>query len=165
MFINQSIVAIVFKLINFITFIGIGLFIFKKFFKQDILCLMSKEQETRHALLTQQTNLEKQQHELNNLVKKENIECQNLKTKIDEWKKRVLIQKDKQQEEINTIFSDLKNRHTAITLKKENQRIQNEIIDVLIVKLEQSLSDHFKNPQESNNYLNVITHFMNERVS
>ena len=165
MFINQSIVAIVFKLINFMMLVGIGFFLFKKYVKQDILSLINKEQENRHALLTQQINLEQQQYALNDLSKKELIECQNFKSKIDEWKKTVLIQELTQQEERNKIIATIKKRHTLITTKKENQHLQNEIVNALIISLEHSLSEHFKNPQEGITYLNTITHFMDERVS
>src|SRR5579872_6156133 len=104
MFINQNIVAIAFRLINFAALISIIFFIFKKY-KIDLLALISRKKTAHHNLLTQQKELEIQQHNLNALAKKEALQCDNFKAKVDEWKKAVVIENNKKEEEHHKLLA------------------------------------------------------------
>lgn len=165
MFVNQSIVAIAFKLINFFTLIALSAFIFKKYIKADLLSLMTKERIVREHLFSQQILLEKQQLELDALVKEESMTCHNLKSKIDEWKKVVALEHDLTKKEYEKALTARKNRRALIALEKENKRIQTIVLDAVIANLQQSLPLHFKDEKKNTDYLNSILHFMNERIS
>lgn len=165
MFINQSIVAIVFKLINFFALIGIAYFAFKKYIKADILFSIAQKEADHHLLVTQQAALEHKQQNLNLVIKKEILQCQNFKSKIDEWKRVILEEQDKQEEELNKLLSTLKKRNAEIAVKKENKRLQNDILNTVVADLQRSLSHDFKDHKKSADYLNSIVNFMNERTS
>src|SRR6266567_2533321 len=99
MFINQSFVAIIFKFINFFTLIGIALFVYKKYLKADILFFIAKKEADYQDLLTKQTTLENKQRDLDLLIKQEAIQCQDFRSKIDEWKKIVTLTQEKEEKE------------------------------------------------------------------
>ena len=165
MFINQSFVAIVFRLINFFAFVGLVSFVYKKYFKADMLFLIAQQEVDHQNLFTQQTILENKQRNLDLLLKKEALECQDFRSKVDEWKKVVIIEKEQQEKEYNTLLAMAKKRTAEVFLKKEHQLVQNNIINAVIVDLEKSLSDNFKDSKQGTEYLNSIMHFMNEKTS
>src|SRR5579871_6120569 len=141
MFINENSVAIAFKLINFMALVGLVLFVFKKYAKKDILSLMDQEEAQHNALLVEQKNLEMQQYDLDRIIKKENLACEQFKATIDEWKKVALHEKSTQEKERHAFTSAIKQRHAQLALHKENTRIQNATIDIMIATLDTRLSD------------------------
>lgn len=165
MFINQSFVAIIFKLINFFSIIGLALFIFKKYFKADILFAIAKKEIDCQNLLRQQTTLRDQQKELELIQQEEIIQHQNFKSKIDQWKIAVLADQQKQKEGHHTFLAITKKRNSEILLKKESQRLHNNIIDIVVSDLEKSISSEFKNPQKGADYLADIMSFMRKKTS
>ena len=165
MFINQDTVAIAFKLINFFTLIGLSFFLFKKYIKSDLLILIAKRKAAQECLFTQQASLEKQQLDLDALLKEESVLCQNFRSNIDEWKKVVTLEQDLAKKEYDAALVAHKKRNATIALHQENQRIQTIVSDAVITDLQQSLSQHFKDEKKSTDYLNSILHFMDERIS
>ena len=165
MFINQSFVAIVFKLINFFAIIGLGFFIFKKYLKTDLLSSIAKKETDHQDLLSQQIMLENKQRDLDLLIKEETIQCQNFQSKIDEWKATVLREQDKQEKEQSNLAFVIKKRKKDIAVKKENQRVQKIIFTSVITDVEKSLASDFKDFKKGTDYLNAIVHFMNEKIS
>jgi len=165
MFINQSFVAIIFKLINFFAIIGLGFYIFKKYLKTDLLFSIVKKETDHQDLLTKQTMLENKQRNLDLLIKEEAIQCQNLQSKIDEWNATVLQEQDKQEKEQSNLAFVIKKRKKDVAVKKENQRVQSTILNGVIANLENSLSNNFKDSKKGTDYLNAIVHFMNEKIS
>ena len=165
MFTNDNFVAIFFKLINFFTLIGLAFFVFKKYLKTDILFLIAKKQTDHENLLALQSDLEKKQRELDLLLKQEALQCHDFRTKIDEWNKAVMLQHEKQIHEQSAFFAIAHKRKIEIALKKENRRIQNSIIDTVLIDLKKSLSEDFKDSKKSAVYLNSIVQFMNGKIS
>jgi hypothetical protein len=165
MFINQSFVAIIFKLINFFALIGIAYFVYKKHLKSDILSSIAKKDADYQDLFTLQITLENKQRNLDALFKQETLQCQDFRAKIDEWKKVVTLEQEKEEKAHITLLAATKKRNAEIFLKKENQRVQNHILEAVITDLEKSLSHDFKSTQKNTDYLNAIMHFMNEKIS
>ena len=165
MFINQSFVAILFKLINFFAIIGIACFIYKKYMKADIFFLIAKKETDYQDLFTLQTTLDNKQRDLDLLLKQEALQCQDLRSKIDAWKKTVTLEQEKQEQEYNALLAIAKKRTRHVLMKKENQRMQNKIINAVIMDLEKTLSHDFKDSKKGDNYLDSIIHFMNEKIS
>jgi len=165
MFINQSFVAIIFKFINFFAIIALACYAYKKYLKADILASIEKKETDYQYLLTQQISLENKQKDLDLLLKQETLECQDFRSKIDEWKKVVTLEQEKQEQDNKALMTIIKKRNIEVSLKKEHRRIQNNIIDSVTADLEKSLSHDFKNSKLGTDYLNSIVYFMNEKIS
>jgi hypothetical protein len=165
MFINQSLVAIIFKFINFFALMGIAAFVFKKYLKADMLTTIEQKKTDHENLLTQQKKLERKQHDLDTLIKQETVRCQEFKAHIDEWKKVTMLEQDKQEKEHAIFLIHSKKRHADIAIKKEEQQTQNKIIDIVVTDLKRSLVHDFKDSQKTTDYMSAIVHFMNEKTS
>ena len=109
--------------------------------------------------------LEKQQHNLDIILKKESELCQALIVKINEWKKAVTHEQNLFQKNYNEAMIAIKERDADIAQKKENQKTQHIIVKEVVLNLEKSLSTYFENPKNNNKYLSTIFQFMNERAS
>ncbi len=165
MFTNQDIIVIAFKLINFAALIGVGFFLFKKHILPDLILSIARKKNTQDSLFLQQTNLEKQQLNLDTQLKDDAAQCETFRTKIDEWKK-VVAQEHTQLKKEHEHMLVLARKHTEdSTLQREQKRIQKIVAHTVVARLQKSLSQHFEKQQESSDYLNSIIDFMNERVS
>jgi hypothetical protein len=165
MFINENIVAIVFKLINFIALIGAFCFVFTKYLRATLVSLIHEKEASHEALCAQQLHLESKQHSLDVIIKAEAAQCQDFKYKIDTWNKAIAIETEKQRQESQKLVVTIQERQAEIALKKENQRIQNDLTVLMATQVKTSLDDYFKNPQCSEKYIDTIIQFMNKRAS
>lgn len=164
MFTNQDIIAIVFRLINFVALIGIGFFLFKKHILPDLLLSLTRKKENQDFLSAQQASFEKQQFHLDVLLKEDALMCQDFRTKIDIWKKAVALESDYHQKERNNIMATVKQRLAHNALQQEHSRVQNIVIHNVAIDLEKSLSAHFKDQKQGSAYLNSILQFMDEKT-
>ena len=164
MFISEDIVATIFRLINFISLIGLGFYIFKKHIASDMWNTITKKNAAKHALYNQHISLEKKQRDLDHILKEESLECEQFRLKIDEWKNKIAI-KSTMHEKQRQIQKDL----IAIKVlqraeQRENTRVKTCITDLLIPELQESLSSHFNDEKNGMPYINSIVHFMGERI-
>ena|SRR6266404_5989225 len=165
MFTNQDMIVIAFKLINFIALLGVGFFLFKKYALPDLLQSIARKKNKQESLFLQQTHLEKQQVNLDTLLKDDAIQCEKFRSNIDEWKKVVAQEQVHLEKESNITLASVHKRIEHTAMLREQQRIQKIVTHAVVERLETSLSAHFQHAQQNNEYLNTIIDFMNERVS
>ena len=165
MFTNQEMIAIAFRLINFVTLAGGAIFLFKKYALPDVLLNIAQQHNKQNALYKQQAELEKQQQSLDILLQKDALECNIFRTRIDTWKKNVALEHMQREQERNKMIKLLLQRLEQHARYREEQRVQNIVTRAIAHDIETSLSEYFKNDEQGNEYLNSILQFMNERAS
>src|SRR5438445_13626783 len=116
MFTNQEIIAVIFRLINFIALIGIGFFLFKKYILPDLHASIIRKKEDQNALSAQQTTLEKQQLHLDALLKEDSLLCAEFRLKIDKWKKAVTLESESHEKEHHKSLIASNKRTAAIAI-------------------------------------------------
>ena len=164
MFINQDIVAVVFRLINFVALIGVAFFLFKKHLMPDLLMSIATKKNDLDYLATQQTALEKQQLNLDALLKEDALMCESFRLKIDEWKKVALAKAELQEKEHKDTINKYNQRIADIALQREQTRVQNIVTHEVTAQLKESLSTHFNGSEKNAEYMNAIIQFMNEKT-
>lgn len=165
MFINSEIIAIMFRLINFIAIIGALFFIFQKYGKARFLARIQQEKDAHQALRTQQLLLERQQAQLDALSKQDALACEKLKSNIDEWKKFVTLEHDTQLKKHTLSIESLKAHKINIKNQKEERLAQSMVIKAVATNIEKSLTQHFSDPQKNSAYLEEIVNFMKRKTS
>jgi hypothetical protein len=165
MFSNQDIIVIAFKLINFVTLLGVGFFLFKKHVLPGLLLSIARKKNKQDSLFLQQDSLEKQQRNLDILLQEDAAQCENFRTNIDEWKKVVSQEHNKLTKEHENMLVVLRKRREHTATQREQKRIQNIVAHTVTQQLQTSLSDHFAKTKKSSEYLDAIIDFMNKRVS
>jgi hypothetical protein len=165
MFSNQDIIVIAFKLINFIALLGVGFFLFKKYILPDLLLSIARKKNKQDSLFLQQTNLEKEQYNLDIHLKEDAAQCEHFRAKIDEWKKVVTQKQSKLTKEHENMMVILRKRIKHNSLQRERKRTQKIVAHAVVKQLQTSLSDYFEKPEKNSEYLDAIIDFMNERIS
>lgn len=164
MFINENIIAVAFRFINFISLLGLGFYIFKKQFAANIWDTITKNNNAQQALYNQRLMLEKKQQELDIILKEESIRCEQFRQKIDTWKNIVTLDTIAREKKYHEHKALITAKKTHIALHKEHDRVQTIVLNKLIPALQKSLTNHFSDKQNGADYLNSIIHFMNERI-
>lgn len=165
MFINENIVAILFRLINFAALIAAAMFLYKKYIKCDLLCMIAEQKASHEHLYEQQLSFEQQQVALDTLLKEESVLCKNFRTKIDEWKKVTTLEQEVAQKIHAQELIAGKQRAATIAENREQEKIRTIVTQNVATNLQKTLSLHFKDAQKNADYLKAITHFMDERAS
>ena len=165
MFINHDIIAIAFRLINFVAIIGALFFIFEKYGKDKFLARIKQEENNRQALRTQQIVLEKQQAQLGADSKEDALACEKLKTYIDDWKKVVTLEHENQVQKHTSFLLASKKRKADIATGQEHKRVQRIVTQEIISNLEKSLALHFADTKKNSAYMTDIVLFMNRKAS
>ena len=163
MFINENVIAVIFRFINFISIIALSLFLFKKHILPSIFERIAKEKECHDSLLIQQSNLEKKQVTLDILLKEDAAKCEQFRAKIDTWKKIVLQEFAQLQQERNDYIDILINKKNQNAVQMEQARTQAIVLAKALPQLENSLVRHFTSEHHTIEYLNSIVHFMDEK--
>ena len=164
MFINEEIIATIFKLINFLCVITVGFYLFKKYVAPDIETTITKQVAAQKALQDQQITLENRQCELDATLKEQLLLCEQLKNTIDKWKNFVAIESAVAEKQHTAYKAVIEKKIAQRAVQKEHDRVQGVVINQLIPQLEESLSHFFNKENNNTHYLNSIVHFMNKRV-
>lgn len=164
MFINESIVAILFRLINFAALIAVAIFLYKKYIKCDLLCMIAEKKSSHEHLCEQQLSFEQQQAALDTLLKKEAVLCKNFRTKIDEWKKTITLEHEMAQKMHAQELVAAQERAATIAANREQEKIRAVVTHEVAANLQKNLSRYFKDASKNSDYLNAIVRFMDEKA-
>ena len=165
MFINQVIIAVIFRLINFGIVIGVATYFFRKYALPVVYTMMAQKDAEKEFLLSQQILLEQKQVELDDLIRRDFLLCESLKLKVDEWR-------DSVKKECFIHEKDNLKRNEDLEIKKRKKsellaqsRLQKTIATVVLADLQKSLADHFEKDDAASAYLDSMVQAINERVS
>lgn len=165
MFINQVIIAVIFRLINFGIVIGVATYLFRKHGLPVVDTMIAQKDAAKQLLLSQQLLLEQKQIELDNLITQDILLCESLKVKINEWKdvaekERIVHEKDRlKRNEILVI-----KRRKKAELRAQ-AHLQKTVATAVLVDLQRSLTDRFEKDEAGEAYLDSMMQAINERVS
>ncbi len=163
MFINETLIAVFFRLFNFCLVIGLAAYGFKKYIMPGIRDAMIKDEAEREFLIAEQHVLERRLTDLQEVLQQDADVYKCYAAKIDEWKKVVAHQEVLCQKECEA-------RQTAFVIKEKNKiewrnkmALQSLVAKKVVEDLHTSLTQHFKKNDAGEAYLEDIIHFMNEK--
>lgn len=165
MFINQVIIAVVFRLINFGIVVGLATYLFRKYGLSIVDAMMAQKDAEKELLLSQQLLLEQKQAELDNLINQDVLLRESLKLKVNEWKdvaEKERIVREKYLLKRNEMLA-IKRRKKAELLAQVH--LQKTVATAVLVDLQKSLTDRFEKDEAGQAYLDSMVHAINERVS
>lgn len=149
-------IDLIFKIINLVIVIILAIYIFKRFFLSYLKHSIEAEHLYLQSLNQELHDLSQSHIKLNKELIHQDDYCLNLKMKIDIWRNSVnekneqLIQ---QQEEFTVKLREkLVEQSKLYALKRVQRQISNQVIN----KLEDELKNYFKHPEHGSNYLERI---------
>lgn len=165
MFINQVVVAVIFRLINFGVVIGLAVYFFRKYALPLFYTMIAQKDAEKELLLSQQLLLEQKQAELDSLIEQDVFVCESFKLKVDEW--RSFVEKERA-----IHAKDCLKRNEIIEVKKRKKsellaqgHLQKIVATAVIADLHRSLINHFEKDDAASVYLDSMVQAINERVS
>jgi hypothetical protein len=165
MFINQLIIAVIFRLINFGILIGLAACFFRKYGLPVVDIMIAQKDAEKELLLSRQLLLEQKQAELDSLIKQDVILCESFKRKISQWRDVVAQERsvhEKDRFKRNEILA-IKKRKKAELLSQAY--LQKTVAASVLAGLQKSLTDRFEKEDAGEAYLDSMMQAINERAS
>jgi hypothetical protein len=128
-----------------------------------IVDLMAKKDAEKEFLLSQQVFGDQRQYELDDIIKKDVIIGDDLKIKIDQWKRVVDHERAQEMRDDVIRISCVAQNNDKKRAFKEKQRVQEKVLKSVVEKLSSVLPHDFENRQVSDEYFDEIVAFMNKR--
>jgi hypothetical protein len=164
MFIDQVVIAIIFRLFNFGLIIALAAYGFKNYVLPGVLLLIAKKESEKEFLLSQQVLLQQHQSELDNHIKQDMIRGEQLRMKVDTWK-RITQEEYCTHKKQNLIKeAELEKKYTQTIEYQKKILLQSFVANKVVSNLQLSLTKHFDNENSGVQYLEDIIEFMNERA-
>lgn len=165
MFINQVVIAVVFRLLNFGIVVGLAFYLFRKYGLPVVYTMMAEKDAKKEFLLSQQLLLEQKQRELDDLIGHDLALSESIKLKVNEW--RDIAEKEQLIRE-----QDRLKRSELLHIKKRKKsellaqtRLQEAVAAAVLADLQKSLTHHFENNDAASEYLDSMVQIINERAS
>ena len=130
---DEQIIDFIFKIVNFVVFIGLGVYFFKKYALRKIITGIAQKESFIRGLFDRQQELEQQQYALDQTIAKEEVLCLALKKKINLWNHHVGNELKKQQQEeeeqIQIVYMRLKKRMEMVVTSQIKEKAFQRAID------------------------------------
>jgi hypothetical protein len=160
MFVGESLVSFIFRLLNFAVLGGLGVYLFKRHALasihqqiKDKEIVISELKQHRDTLKETLRNLEQQAYE-------QSLTCSQLARKIDRWHNACVQQKYKENEERQRLITALNKK---ISLQYHNntlQKLQQQKLPSVVVTSEQKLQQQFSSQDQGTEYIGKLLKFM-----
>jgi len=162
MTINGEIIAIIFRLINFLILIALGIYCFKKYALELIRADMSSEQEHLDGLKAQAEELQQEKRNLEKGIKEDARACSLLREKITTWHIAA-------EQELHAFKAEREGRIEIVKARAEKQaqtielyRRQRIIVPAAIEKAQTLLEKTFASKDRAHSYVQQVIAKMEE---
>lgn len=162
---NEAIIAITFRLLNFAVLIALFIYIFKKYILPTILIRIGQKEALLRQLFNKQQALEQEQYALGETVAKEAQLCAELKKKVQQWKKEVDQEFAERTKEKTEGIKQLKQKTQQRAQWYGNNKIKKEVLTAATAQAKVSLKKQFADPKKGHNFIQPIIDFMRKGVS
>lgn len=165
MFTSQAMIAVFFKLLNFFILMSLAAYAFKKYILPVVQDLMAKKEAEKEFLLSQQTFCDQRQYELDDTLRKDALLGEDLKIKINQWKRVVDNEHACENNDDVARRSRTMRKNDKKRALKEAQRVQEKVLRSVIMQLSQVLPRDFENEKAGDTYLSDLVAGMDKRAS
>ncbi|BDC34169.1 hypothetical protein Noda2021_01270 [Candidatus Dependentiae bacterium Noda2021] len=152
----NSLIAILFRIINFLVFVGLGIYFFKKKMLKATQQKINEKEVYLKSLQEQDRMLNNQFSSLEDVLKKQEEKCASLTEKVVQWKVAQTHQAAKKLQKRN---AHLKTMHERLELKEEyinQQRFEQAAVLEALKKTKEDLEQHFSKDAAGQSYMHTI---------
>lgn len=162
---NEFIVAVIFRLLNFAGLIALFVYLFKKYALEVIaICIVQQESLVR-ALFNRQDELEVEQRALDEQVVYEAQLCAELKEKIAQWKNLVdqdLAAREHVRADRIKLLSQHAHQHAQNYAMNKAKR---QVLSQVSTHVRDTMTKQFTDAKEGQKFLEPIINFMRKSTS
>ena len=162
---NENIVAIIFRLLNFVGLFALFFYLFKKYALQMIIIQIGQKESILRNLFNRQQALEQEQYLLDERVTKEAQLCASLKEKVVRWRKLVdqkLAERDQERTDRIKLLSQVAHQHAE---NHAMNQVKKGVLSTIATQAQGVLSKRFADTKEGQEFIKPIIDFMHKSTS
>ncbi len=157
---NTTIVAAVFKLINFFAFVGLLGYLFKQKMLGQLHTKIAAEKAAFDTMVQEHKGLEDQQRDLEHAIVEQKDVCEILKQHVQQWKATFEETVHAREQERAQLQKLLKEKITQQTNYLMQEQIKERVLPQAIKQAEQQLQDTFADEKNGRAYLTDLMQAM-----
>lgn len=160
----ESLVTIIFRILNFAALMGLFAFIFKKYFRKDIEASIENDRLTEINLNTRISEIEHRSSELSESIIKQEKLCQHLVARTSEWK--LAFEKDVKlrQQEQQTLHKRSRERAERQAKTIAHERLVQAVLPKALEAARNKLKKSFETSAHSKEFVQGILAHMKKSV-
>ena len=160
----ESIITIIFRILNFAALIGLFAFMFKKYFRKEIETSIENDRLAEINLHTRIIEIEHRGSELSEEIIKQEKLCQHLVARTDQWK--VAFEKDiklrqLEQQALRKLMAERAERQ-AKSIAYE--RVIQAVLPTALERARTRLAKSFANPADGKEFVQTILNHMKKSI-
>lgn len=160
---HSSLLSIIFRLINFGVLIGIGYYLFKKYFKNGIDEKIVQKEAVVKGLEEQGYFLEAKVIHLENQRREQEKYAALMRQKIDDWRIAVAAQNNKKQEEMRVSADRIAEQVARINQTLQHERWRKTVLPRALADAKKKLTEQFSDSKSAQSYIyDTVNHL--ERI-
>ncbi|MFZ5953954.1 MAG: hypothetical protein ACOYT8_02505 [Candidatus Dependentiae bacterium] len=152
----NSLIAILFRIINFCFFVGIAIYFFKKKVLTATKQKINENEVYQKSLQEQERMLENQYFRLDDQLRAQNEKCHRLLSKVTLWKVASDALHAKKNQECHRNKERMAVRNDLIQTLINNQRFEKEALQKALSKTKQDLQKKFSDESVSRSFIHDI---------
>lgn len=160
---DESIVNIVFRLINFVALLGFAAYIYKRYFFSDITEKINQEETEKETLCHQIGELDQQSNTLSHEIIAQEEHCKELQTRVTQWQH--VFNQEMETRRKDSLNLRIKSAERADRQKKfvEQEDLINAVFPQAIEQINSSLINTFSDSDRNEKFIADIIGIMKKR--
>ncbi len=143
----------IFNVINLMLLIGLGVYAFRNYFLPSVKDALLKRVLLLKNLNTMHEKLKRDQDQIQQQIKKQELSCQDLVNKVSKWKTIVNYESIKHSEQKQRYLQALQTKVQAQAKQQALEHAQKKIAPSVLVTLERELIDYYHNESHVKRYI------------
>lgn len=161
---DESLVAIIFRILNFVALIGLFTFVFKKYFRNDIEQTIENDRLEKINLNTRISELEHRGSDLSEEIIKQEKLCAHLISRTDQWKAAFEkdIEQRRQEQQVLHIKATERAERQAATIVRE--RLIKAVLPKALDSAHNQLEESFEKSEHGKDFVRSILAHMKKSL-
>lgn len=163
MFANESIVAILFRLINFGVLAGVLWYMFKRYMLQDVKDQMRQKETARQDLLYHKISLEMRQQDIVQQIADQDTLGKSLTGKVQVWREAFVRVEHEREMEKDQLKKALDQRAQLQHHYMLVAQVQKRVVPHVVAQTRTMLEQKFTSPDQAKGYLGDICAYLKQK--
>lgn len=156
---DESLVSIIFRLINFGALIGLGVYVFKRYFLHDIIEKINQEGLEKESLRHQVQELDDKSNVLSGEIVEQEQLCHKLSERVEQWHHFFNEDIERKRKENQEFHAKAVERLEKQKKFLEQELMMNEVFPQAMDQIKLQLMKDFSDPAKNKNFLaDIIGH-------
>lgn len=161
---SSTIIAFLFRIINFCLLIGLGFYFFRKNILQKIKQTIAQKTNYGRSLHQKKLDLVEYQQQLAREIEQQYHQGRALEAKILQWSQVTAERRREQQKDQEVLSAAARERATLITRERTHKKIEERVVPEAFKNVESVLHDTFDTEKQGQLFINTALDHLKKSV-